>query len=317
MNRMYQAAAAPPSPYGAGAGAGVGAASATSNMAVRSPAQLQGDHNNCLQYVHQCQKLTGIDPIETEGMPTCFSRPRQEYCGCPFNANSNKGVKAVSYLLHGLGAGGVTAGVLFQLFWLLNGVSIGGITPIRFSFLDPATDSLTYYWSFFTLFGYALMIVAHVLYLLGGSLVPVLFLLVLDAIGMSGSFVIMLAANTPTNRLLGLAFTVTPLPLLHLVAFVILLGRDPNYEMAPPQGTTLVGMPLDEAARLPRLAGVPLVPTPAASPYAYGASATEMYPQANMFGTAGKGRKKKTTGKHGKSHRVGGAVSDSESARDS
>jgi hypothetical protein len=234
-------------------------------MSMQTQPQIDENHNKNVQYVWEQQMKYGFDPIEYDGPPTCFSRERRIACSKIFNMNSDRLIGVFGHLLNALGAAGVALTIAFEVMWMFNGKSAN---EYDFTYLMNNRNSAPNWWIPFPgLFGYACFFAAHVLYLIGGAIIPSSFLLICDLAGVGGGIVLEFTANNATNRMIGVGLTMGPLPFLSLVLFLILAARDPRYAYVPPigvppqtPGTASVLTP-EQAAMAPRMAGVPLYST--------------------------------------------------------
>jgi len=270
-------------------------------ISAQTPEQQNDNHNKAIHYTWYLQKLYGVDPIEYDGPPTCFSRDRQIVCKKMFNMTSDTAVKYTGHILNALGAAGIALTIAFEVMWMFNGK---GENERDFTWLMHDRNSAANWWVPFPgLFGFACFAAAHVLYMIGGAYIPSVFLLVCDAAGLGGGFVIELSSSSATNRMIGLAMTFGACTFLSMIQFIILACRDPMYTIPPPRA---VQMPLQVAPQdissVPRVAGVPIYAGGAGTELAQAAGYSPQQMQFPNFSAqrARTGGKGKVKGKGGK-----------------
>jgi hypothetical protein len=233
----------------------------------QSQAQTDEAHNMAVAYSWSEQKKWGFDPIESEGPPGCFNRDRRVACGKIFNMNSDTAITIVSHLLNAFGTVGVALTIAFEVMWMFNGK---GASDRDFTWLMTDRTSPPNWWVPLPgLVGYACFFSVHVLYLIGGATIPSVFLLICDLGGVGGGLVLEVSANNATNRMIGVAMTMGAAPFIAMIAFIILIARDPRYTYPPPPpaavGPMTTMMTPQQAALAPRAAGIPFYPQ--AGPY--------------------------------------------------
>ncbi len=256
------------------------------------PDQAAETHNMALLYVYDAQQELGLDPIHYDGPPTCFSRDRRVACGVVFNMNSNTAITAIGHTLNAVGTAGVLLTIVFVVMWMNNGT---GSRQYDFTALMKLHDDVPNWWIAFPgAVGFACLGAAHILYLIGGSLVPSIFMLLCDATGLGGSMVIWFGSTNALNRLIGLSMTFGSLGLLVLIMFIILSARDPRY--ADPRqmgGKSGISAAQGQMASAPRLAGA--LVQPGSGQFSRKAAMIAGEPRApvtaSRVGARGKGRK--------------------------